>query len=179
MNEFCLLLVLFWDASWLLQVTSVSHKLTSSHNSESLHSSVRVKHIACARTHTTQHTQRALWWVKLRVANYSLGKVLPSCSSPALFGKKEKPRGGGLMGGGQQLLSEHPVCPLPRLCTLLVHALCIWTSSQPPPLKLCLLPLLVLSFSLVSQHEGMFFIWIVLISGLGYTHNTTVVVWVL
>lgn len=153
-----MLLILMWGTSLLLHVTSVLQKLTSSQSSKRLDSSVRVKHIACTHAHThicTVHSQR-LWWVKLRVANYSLGKVLPFCSSSALFGKSREREtvGGGLMGGGRRLLSLgiRPLLFLDCMCSS-----CTLPASgplqQPPPPKHCLLPLLTLCFFLGSQAQ--------------------------
>ena len=122
------------------------------------------------------HGALRLWWVKLRVANYSLGKVLPFCSSSALFGKsrEREAAGGGLMGGGRRLhsLGIRPVLFLGRVCssrTLLASG----PLQQPPPPKLCLLPLLILSFFSVSRHKDMFsFIWLVLFYFSHWVHMT-------
>lgn len=109
----CILLICLFEfeTAWFLQVTSVFQKLTSSQSSIRLDNFVRV-------THTHTYALR-LWWVNLRVANYSLGKVLPFCSSSPLFGKSSEREavGGGWWAAAS--FCRHPACSLPQTCTLL------------------------------------------------------------
>lgn len=58
------------------------------------------KSLSGLNTEATTRTEQGLWWVKLRVANYSLGGVFSFsfCSSSTLFGKSRESKAAGGVG---------------------------------------------------------------------------------
>lgn len=146
------IVVLTWHTSWFLQVTSVLQKLISSQSSKILDNSVRVKHIAHARTHA--HTVH--WdcdesnWGLLIIAG---GNFCRFARHQLSLGRAEKEKLLAV-GGGRRFLSVGILPVLFLDCACSSCTLCASGPFQlPPPPKLCRSPLLMLSFYLVSEHS--------------------------